>query len=186
MSNPAKQIVLGAALLVGITTVTNADPVPRTGDKSTGSAAAVPSGAHQLSDNKVGAHPLSDATPTRDRLALPGVSVVAPYYSHPYTSGMGPKAGPNGRVRTVHYQAPPDYVSDIAMHPYTSGVGAKAGPNRVLRFEHFQVTPDYVADVSMHPYTSGVGVAPEGGRNRPGDLQGVKRQNDKALPGTGS
>jgi len=29
-------------------------------------------------------------------------------------------------------------------------------------------------------------VAPEGGRNRPGDLQGVKRQNDKALPGTGS
>ena len=95
-----------------------------------------------------------------DRLALPGVSVVAPYYSHPYTSGMGPKAGPNGRVRTVHYQAPPDYVSDMAMHPYTSGVGAKAGPNRVLRFEHFQVTPDYVADVSMHPYTSGVGVAP--------------------------
>jgi len=69
------------------------------------------------------------------------------------------------------------------MHPYTSGVGAKAGPNRALRFEHFQVTPDYVADVSMHPYTSGVGVAPEGGRNRPGDLQGVKRQNDKALPG---
>jgi hypothetical protein len=57
MSNPAKQIVLGAALLVGITTVTNADPVPRTGDKSTGSAAAVPSGARQLSDNKVGAHP---------------------------------------------------------------------------------------------------------------------------------
>jgi hypothetical protein len=87
----------------------------------------------------------------------------------------------------VHYQAPPDYVSDIAMHPYTSGVRAKAGPNRVLRFEHFQVTPDYVADVSMHPYTSGVGVAPEGGWNRPGDdLQGVKRQNDKALPGTGS
>jgi hypothetical protein len=55
----------------------------------------------------------------------------------------------------------------------------------VLRFEHFQVTSDYVADVSKHPYTSGIGVAPEGGRNRPGDLQGVKRQNDKALPGTG-
>jgi hypothetical protein len=71
------------------------------------------------------------------------------------------------------------------MSPYASRIGAKAGPNRVLRFEHFQVTPDYVADVSMQPYTSGIGVAPEGGRNRPGDLQGVKRQNDKALPGTG-
>ena len=186
MSNPAKQIVLGAALLVGITTVTNADPLPRTGDKSATSGPAVPSGARQLSGNEVGALPPSDATPTRDRVALPGVLVVAPYYSHPYTSGVGPKAGPNGRVRAEHYQAPPEYVTDIAMHPYTSGVGAKAGPNRVLRFEHFQVTPDYVADVSMHPYTSGVAVPPEGGRNRPGDLQGVKRQNDKALPGTGS
>jgi hypothetical protein len=40
MSNPAKQIVLGAALLVGTTMVTNADPLPRTGDKSTASGAA--------------------------------------------------------------------------------------------------------------------------------------------------
>jgi hypothetical protein len=83
MSNPAKQIVLSAALLVGITTVTNADPVPRTGDKSTGSAAAVPSGARQLSDNKVGAHPPSDATPTRDRQALPGAQSLRPIIRTP-------------------------------------------------------------------------------------------------------
>ena len=185
MSNPAKKTVLGAALLVGVTMVTNADPLPRTGDKSTALGAAVPSDARQLSGNEASALPPSDATPTRDSVALPGVSVVAPYYSHPYTSGVGPKAGPNGRVRAEHYQAPVDYVTNIAMHPYTSGVGLKAGPNRVLRFEHFQVTPDYVADVSKHPYTSGIGVPPEGGRNRPGDLQGVKRLNEKALPGTG-
>jgi hypothetical protein len=90
MPNPAKQIVLGAALLVGITMVTNADPLPRTGDKSAASGAAVPSGARQLSGNEVAALPPSDATPRRDRIALPGVSVVAPYYSHPYTSGIGP------------------------------------------------------------------------------------------------
>jgi hypothetical protein len=150
MPNPAKQIVLGAALLVGTTIVANGGPLSRTADKSAASGAAVPSGARPLSGNEVAVLPPSDATPTRDSIALPGVSVVAPY-SHPYTSGVGPKAGPNG----------------------------------VLRFEHFQVTPDYIADVSMHPYTSGIGVAPEGGRNRPGDLQGVKRQNDKALPGTG-
>ena len=219
MSNPAKQIVLGAALLVGITMVTNADPLPGTGNKSTASGASMPSGARQLSGNEASALPPSDAKPTRDSTKLPGVSVVAPPYSHPYTSrigpkvspngrlrtehyqappdyvtniamhpyasGVGPKAGPNGKVRAEHYQAPVDYVTNIAMHPYTSGVGLKAGPNRVLRFEHFQVTPDYVADVSKHPYTSGFGVPPEGGRNRPGDLQGVKRLNDKALPGTG-
>jgi hypothetical protein len=109
-----------------------------------------------------------------------------------FVSTIGPKgrreclAGPNGRLRAEHYQAAVDYVADIAMHPYASRIGTKAGPNGVLRFEHFRVTPDYIADVSMHPCTSGIGVAPEGGRNRPGDLQGVKRQNDKALPGTGS
>ena len=184
MPNPAKQIVLGTALLVGITMVANAEPVPPTGDKSAASGAAVPSGARQLSGNEVSALPPSDAKPTRDSIKLPGVSVVAPY-SHTYTSGVGPKVSPNGRVRAEHHQVPPDYVTDISMHPYTNSVGPKAGPNRVLRFEHFQVTPDYVADVSKHPYTSGIGVAPEGGRNRPGDLQGVKRQNDKALPGTG-
>ena len=167
--------------------VANADPLSRTGDKSAASGAAVPIGARPLSGNEVAVLPPSGATPTpaRDSIALPGVSVVAPY-SHPYTSGVGPKASPNGRLRTEHYQAPADYVSDVAMHPYASRIGTKAGPNGMLRFEHFQVTPDYIADVSMHPYTSGIGVAPEGGRNRPGDLQGVKRQNDKALPGTGS
>jgi hypothetical protein len=41
MSNPAKQVVLGTALLVDITMVTNADPVPGTGDKSAASGAAV-------------------------------------------------------------------------------------------------------------------------------------------------
>ena len=76
-------------------------------------------------------------------------------------------------------------MTDIAMHPYTSGVSVKTGPNRLWRFEHYEVTAEYKADISKHPYTSGFGVAPEGGRNRPGDLQGVKRQNDKALPGTG-
>jgi hypothetical protein len=43
MPNPAKQIVLGAALLVGTTIVANADPLSRTGDKSAASGAAVPS-----------------------------------------------------------------------------------------------------------------------------------------------
>ena len=184
MPNPATQIVLGAALLVGTTMVANADPLSRTADISAASGAAVPSGARPLSGNEVAVLPPSEATLTRDSIALPGVSVVAPY-SHPYTSGVGPKAGPNGRLRAEHYQAPVDYIANIAMHPYASRIGTKAGPNGVLRFEHFQVTPDYIADVSMHPYTSGIGVAPEGGRNRPGDLQGVKRQNDKALPGTG-
>ena len=174
MPNPAKQIVLGAALLVGTTMVANADPLPRAGDKSA------------TSGNEVPALPPSDATPTRDSIKLPGVSVVAPSYSHPYTSGIGPKVGPNGRIRAAHYQAPLDYVTDIAMHPYASGVGVKAGPNRLWRFEHYEVTKEYKADISKHPYTSGFGVAPEGGRNRPGDLQGVKRLNDKALPGTGS
>ena len=186
MPNPAKQIVLGATLLVGTTMVANADPLPRTGDKSATSGAAVASGARQLSGNEVPALPPSDAKPTRDSIKLPGVSVVAPSYSHPYTSGIGPKVGPNGRIRAAHYQAPLDYVTDIAMHPYASGVGVKAGPNRLWRFEHYEVTEEYKADISKHPYTSGFGVAPEGGRNRPGDLQGVKRLNDKALPGTGS
>ena len=185
MPNPAKQIVLGAALLVGTTIVVNGGPLSRTAGKSAASGAAVPSGARPLSGNEVAVLPPSDAKSTRDSITLPGISVVAPY-SHPYTSGVGPKAGPNGRLRAEHYQASADYVANIAMHPYASRIGTKAGPNGVLRFEHFQVTPDYVADVSMHPYTSGIGVAPEGGRNRPGDLQGVKRQNDKALPGTGS
>src|SRR5262249_16269148 len=49
MPNPAKQIVLGAALLAGITMVANADPLPRTGDKSAAPDAGVPSGARQLS-----------------------------------------------------------------------------------------------------------------------------------------
>src|SRR6201987_1948498 len=57
MSNPAKQIVLGTALLVGITMVANAEPVPPTGNKSAASGAAVPSGARQLSGNEVSALP---------------------------------------------------------------------------------------------------------------------------------
>ena len=48
MPNPAKQIVLGTALLVGITMVANAEPVPPTGDKSAASGAAVPSGARAM------------------------------------------------------------------------------------------------------------------------------------------
>ena len=169
MSNPAKQIVLGTALLVGITMVANAEPVPPTGDKSAASGAAVPSGARQLSGNEVSALPPSDAKPTRDSIKLPGVSVVAPY-SHTYTSGVGPKVGPNGRVRAEHHQVPPDYVTDIAMHPYTSGVGPKAGPNRVLRVAHYDVPPGYDVDVTMHPYTSAIGPSEYGARTRAGDL----------------
>ena len=169
MPNPAKQIVLGAALLVGTTMVTNADPLPRTGDKSAASGAAVPSGARQLSGNKLAALPPSDVTPTRDSIALPDVSVVAPY-SHPYTSGVGPKASPNGRVRAEHYQAPPDYVTDIAMHPHASRISPKAGPNGVLRVEHYEVPPDYDAHVAMHPYTSAIGPSENGSRIRAGDL----------------
>jgi hypothetical protein len=169
MPNPAKQIVLGTALLVGITMVANAEPVPPTGDKSAASGAAVPSGARQLSGNEVSALPPSDAKPTRDSIKLPGVSVVAPY-SHTYTSGVGPKVGPNGRVRAEHHQVPPDYVTDIAMHPYTSGVGPKAGPNRVLRVAHYDVPPGYDVDVTMHPYTSAIGPSEYGARTRAGDL----------------
>ena len=169
MPNPAKQIVLGTALLVGITMVANAEPVPPTGDKSAASGAAVPSGARQLSGNEVSALPPSDAKPTRDSIKLPGVSVVAPY-SHTYTSGVGPKVGPNGRVRAEHHQVPPDYVTDIAMHPYTSGVGPKAGPNGVLRVAHYDVPPGYDLDVTMHPYTSAIGPSEYGARTRAGDL----------------
>ena len=132
----------------------------------------MPSGARQLSGNEVAALPPSDATPTRDSIALPEVSVVAPY-SHPYTSGVGLKASPNGRVRADDHQAPPDYVTNIAMHPYTSGIGVKAGPNRVLRVEHYEVPPDYDADVAKHPYSSGIGPPTEASRNRPGDLRPV-------------
>jgi len=170
MPNPAKQIVLGTALLVGITMVANAEPVPPTGDKSAASGAAVPSGARQLSGNEVSALPPSDATPRRDSVALPGVSVVAPSYSHPYTNGMGPKVSSNGRIRAEHYQAPPDYVTDIAMHPYTSGVASKAGPNFKLKFVHYDVPPGYDADVTMHPYTSAIGPSESGARVRAGDL----------------
>jgi hypothetical protein len=122
MPNPAKQIVLGAALLVSVTMVTNADPLSLTGGKSAPLAAAVPSGTPQLSGNQVAALPPPEATPTRSSVALPSISVVAPY-SHPYTSGVGPKASPNGRVRSVHYQPPPDYDADLAKHPYSSAIG---------------------------------------------------------------
>jgi hypothetical protein len=149
--------------------VANAEPVPPTGDKSAASGAAVPSGARQLSGNEVSALPPSDAKPTRDSIKLPGVSVVAPY-SHTYTSGVGPKVSPNGRVRAEHHQVPPDYVTDIAMHPYTSGVGPKAGPNRVLRVAHYDVPPGYDVDVTMHPYTSAIGPSEYGARTRAGDL----------------
>jgi hypothetical protein len=64
MSNPAKQIVLGAARLVGTTMV--CERLPRTRDKSAASGAAVPSDARQLSGNEASALPPSDATPTRD------------------------------------------------------------------------------------------------------------------------
>ena len=168
MPNPAKQIVLGAALLAGTAMVTNADPLPRTDGKSAASGAAVPSGARQLLGNEVSALPPSDATPRRDSVALPGVSVVAPSYSHPYTSGMGPKVSSNGRIRAEHYQAPPDYVTDIAMHPYTSGVASKAGPNFKLKFVHYDVPPDYKKNVVMHPYSSGFG-PPIESKSRAGD-----------------
>ena len=74
MPNPVKQIVLGAALLVGTTIVANADPLSRTVDKSAASGAAVPSGARPLSGNEVAVLPPSDAKSTRDSIALPGVS----------------------------------------------------------------------------------------------------------------
>ena len=81
MPNPAKQIVLGAALLVGTTIVANADPLSRTGDKSATSGAAVPSGARPLWGNEVAVLPPSDAKSTRDSITLPGISVVAPLFA---------------------------------------------------------------------------------------------------------
>jgi hypothetical protein len=169
MPNPAKQIVQSAALLVGITMAANAEPMPPTGDKSAAAGPAASSGARQLSGNEIAALPPSDAKPTRDSIKLPPVSVVAPY-SHPYTSGVGPKASPNGRVKAEHYQVPPDYVTDIAMHPYTSHIGSKAGPNRVLTVSHYEVPPGYDADITMHPYTSAIGPSESGARVRAGDL----------------
>src|ERR1700730_9537832 len=83
MSNPAKQIVLGAALLVGTTMVTNADPLTRTDGKSAASGAAVPSGARQLSGNEVSALPPSDATPRRDSVALPASQSLRPLIRTP-------------------------------------------------------------------------------------------------------
>ena len=70
MPNLAKEILLGAALLVGTTMVANADPLSRTTVKSAASVAAVPSGARPLSDNEVAIPPPSEATPTRDSIAL--------------------------------------------------------------------------------------------------------------------
>jgi hypothetical protein len=173
MPDLVKQIVLGAVLLVGITMVAQADPLPRAGDKSAASGAAVPSAARQPSGTEVSALPPSDATPTRDGMALPSVSVVAPDYSHPYWSGVAPKVSPNGRVRAEHYLLPPDYVTNIAMHPYTSGVGLKVGPNRALRVEHYEVPAGYDRDLAKHPYSSGVGPTIDAPRNRPGDLRPV-------------
>jgi hypothetical protein len=72
MLNPAKRIVLGAALLVGTTIVANADPLSRTADMSAASGAAVPSGARPLSGNEVAVLPPPEATLTRDSIALPG------------------------------------------------------------------------------------------------------------------
>jgi hypothetical protein len=172
MLNPAKQIVLGAALLTSITVVANAEPLPRIGDKSTASHAVMPNGARQSSSNEVTVLPASAATPTRDSIMLPSISVFAPY-SHPYTSGIGPKTSPNGRVRAEHYQPPPDYVTHIAMHPYTSGVGPKASSNGALRSEHYELPADYDADLAKHPYSSGMGPPTDSPRNRQGDLRGV-------------
>ncbi len=179
MPNPTKQIVLSAALLVGATMITNANPTPHTGDKSAASGAAVPSGARPLSGNQVAALPPSDAARSRDSIKLPGISVIAPSYSHPYTSGVGPKASPNGRVGAERYRAPLDYVTKIAMHPYTSGIGPKAGPNGGLRVTHYEVPADYEAHVAMHPYTSGIGPSENGPRTRAGDLAPTSRSHYK-------
>src|SRR5215831_18013114 len=111
---------------------------------------------------------LSDGRGVAGRSAgWPDVPVVVAN-SHPYTSGVGPKPGPNGRLRVENYQATPDYVSDIAMYPYTSGVGQKVGPNYARRVEYYQVPPDYDADVAMHPYTSGIGPTADVPRDRSG------------------
>ncbi len=177
MPNLTKPIILGAAFLLGIIGA-NANPLPRAGGTSAGPGAAAAGGARQLPDNEVAALPSSDATPARARITLPGVSVIAPY-RHPYTSGLGAKASPNGRLKSEHYQAPPDYVMNIAMHPYTSRIGPKINSNGMLRFEHYDVPPDYERDVSKHPYTSSIGPPVEGGRNCPGDLQPTASSHDK-------
>jgi hypothetical protein len=45
-----------------------------------------------------GPFPGPDATPTRDRIALPSVSIVAPLFAS-LTSGVGPEVSPNTRLR---------------------------------------------------------------------------------------
>jgi hypothetical protein len=42
---------------------------------------------------------------------------------HPYTSAVASKAGPNFKLKFVHYDVPPDYKKNVAMHPYSSGLG---------------------------------------------------------------
>ena len=42
---------------------------------------------------------------------------------HPYTSGVASKAGPNFKLKFVHYDVPPNYKKTVAMHPYSSGLG---------------------------------------------------------------
>jgi hypothetical protein len=163
--------------LVGTTMVTNANPQPHIGDKSTAAGAAVPSGARPSSGNQVAALPPSDATRTRNSIKLPGISVIAPSYSHPYTIGVGPKASPNGRAGAEHYRPPPDYVTKIVMHPYTTHVGPKAGPNSGLRVTHYEVPAGYEAHVAMHPYTSGIGPSENGPRTRAGDLAPTSRSH---------
>jgi hypothetical protein len=103
MSNPAKQIVLGAARLVGTTMV--CERLPRTRDKSAASGAAVPSDARQLSGNEASALPPSDATPTRDTppLAPPAVlRKVKLQDTSMSTPQPQPPLRPGDRVRYIY------------------------------------------------------------------------------------
>lgn len=43
-------------------------------------------------------------------------------------SGVGPRVGPNGTVRSRHYQVPAGFDANVALHPYTSGLGPWPGP----------------------------------------------------------
>jgi hypothetical protein len=83
----------------------NADPLPRTRDKSAASGAAVPSDARQLSGNEASALPPSDATPTRDTppLAPPAVlRKVKLQDTSMSTPQPQPPLRPGDRVRYIY------------------------------------------------------------------------------------
>lgn len=127
MPTIGKSTVLGAALLVGIVIVANADPLSRPCTKTAattvnGMGGAGPIGSPRSPGHEVTAPPPANAAPAPDSLTLPDVTALAPstlpgYHMVPYVNAFGKK------TMVKHYQVPPGYDANLNMHPYTSGIG---------------------------------------------------------------